>query len=240
MRPPHLCLPFLLSLGFAISPALHAADERDPWEGFNRGVFGFNEFMDRNLLKPAAKGYQAITPGFVDTGVTNFFANLGEVPSFINHTLQGRLPEAAGDTGRFAVNTTLGLLGLFDVASKMGIEQKTTDFGITLGRWGFEPGPYLVLPFLGPSNVRDAAGRGVDFVGYPLYYVEDTPTRWSLRALEIVDTRADLLETEELITGERYTFLRNLYLQNRAFQISGDQAEPDFDDFEDEFGEEEF
>ena len=238
MRSRQLSVLLALALGLGVSASVRAAENSDPWEGFNRGVFAFNEFMDRNLLKPAAKGYQAVTPDFVDTGVTNVFSNLGEVPSFINHVLQGQVPDAAGDGGRFAVNSTLGLLGLFDVASKMGIEQKNTDFGITLGRWGFEPGPYLVLPFLGPSNIRDAAGRSADFVGYPLYYVEDSTTRWSLRALEIIDTRADLLETEELITGDRYTFLRNLYLQNRKFQISGGEAEPEFDDFEDEFDEE--
>ncbi|MCG3168960.1 MAG: putative phospholipid-binding lipoprotein MlaA [Pseudomonadales bacterium] len=208
----------------------------DPWEGFNRRVFAFNEFMDRTLLEPVASGYQAVTPGFVDVGVSNFFANLGEVPSFVNHVLQGRVADAGLDAGRFAVNTTLGIAGLFDVASRMGIQQKSTDFGVTLGRWGVDPGPYLVLPLLGPCTVRDGVGRGGDWFLTPVNHVDDDTARWSLRALDTVDTRADLFATEELITGDRYAFLRNLYLKRRVFLIDDGPAEADFDDdFDEDF-----
>lgn len=231
-----LLLVLLVLLAAASVPAVAA--EKDPWEGFNRRVFAFNEFLDRNLLKPLAKGYQAVAPDFVDTGVSNFFANLGEVPSFVNHLLQGKLREAGADGGRFAVNSSLGLLGLFDVASKLGIQQYTTDLGITLGHWGMGPGPYLVLPLLGPSSLRDGVGRGGDAVLHPLFYVEDETTQWGLRGVEVVDQRADLLEVEELISGDRYTFLRDLYLQRRSFLVSGGAQDEGFED--DEFGDEEF
>ena len=221
-------LLFGLLLGSA--PAWCDADESDPLEGFNRRVYEFNDVLDRNLLKPAAKGYQAVTPQFVDTGASNFFTNLGKVPAFVNHVLQWRLAEAGSDGKRFFVNSTLGLLGLFDVASKLGIEQNDTDLGVTLGRWGVGSGPYIMLPFFGPSTVRDGFGRGGDLFLHPLYHVDDETTKWSLRALEVVDLRADLLSVEELITGDRYVFLRNLYLQRRQFQITGELPEDDFGD----------
>lgn len=213
-----------------------ARDEADPWEGFNRRVFAFNEFLDRHVLKPAAKGYQKVTPQFVDDAVSNVFANLGEVPSFVNHVLQWRLPDAGLDGGRFVVNTTIGLVGLFDVASKMGIEQKSTDLGITLGRWGVGSGPYLVLPLLGPSSVRDGVGRGGDYFLDPLNQLGDDTLRWSLRGVDTVDVRADLLSVEKLITGDRYVFMRNLYLKRRNFQLEGGEPAPA--DFEDEFDDE--
>ena len=158
------------------------------------------------------------------------------MPSFVNHLAQARPKDAAADAGRFILNTTVGVLGLFDVASKVGIEQKNADFGLTLGRWGIGAGPYLVLPFLGPSTVRDAAGQTFDVFSYPVVYLE-APTEIPVRALEIIDGRADLLETEKLITGDRYTFLRNLYVQRRQFLLGGKVAEPSFDD---EFDDEEF
>ena len=217
-------------------PARAAGTVSDPWESLNRKTFAFNEFLDRNFLKPVAKGYQAVTPEPVDTSVTNFFSNLREVPSFVNHLAQARPKDAAADAGRFILNTTVGVLGLFDVASKVGIEQKNADFGLTLGRWGIGSGPYLVLPFLGPSTVRDAAGQTLDVFSYPVVYLE-APAEIPVRALEIIDGRADLLETEKLITGDRYTFLRNLYVQRRQFLLGGKVAEPSFDD---EFDDEEF
>ncbi len=221
-------LLFGLLLGSAL--AWCDADESDPLEGFNRGVYQFNDVLDRNLLKPAAKGYQAVTPQFVDTGVSNVFTNLGKVPALVNHVLQWRLAEAGSDGRRFFVNSTLGLFGLFDVASKLGIAQYDTDLGVTLGRWGVGSGPYIMLPFFGPSTVRDGFGRGGDLFLHPLYHVDDETTKWSLRALEVVDLRADLLSVEELITGDRYVFLRNLYLQRRQFQITGELPEDDFGD----------
>jgi phospholipid-binding lipoprotein MlaA len=234
-----LLLLFGLLLGSA--GARSAESVADPWEGMNRRIFAFNEFLDRNMLKPLAKGYQRIAPQFVDEGVSNFFGNLAEVPSCANHLLQWRLREAGLDGGRFAVNTTLGLLGLFDVASRMGIEQKQTDLGITLGRWGLHPGPYLVLPFFGPSSVRDGVGRGGDYFLAPLSHVDDETVAWSLRGTEVVDTRADLLSVEELITGDRYAFLRNLYMKRRVFLVRGEAPPADFDEeFDEDFDDAEF
>lgn len=227
----------LLAVLTAVS-ARADATSADPWEGFNRQVFAFNEALDRTVLKPVAKGYRAVTPHFVDVGVSNFFANLEEVPSFVNHLLQGRIGAAGQDAGRFLINTTIGIAGLFDVASRMGIQQRSTDLGVTLGRWGVCSGPYLMLPLLGPSTVRDGAGRGGDWFLHPVTYVEDDAARWSLRTLDTVDTRAGLLDAEELIAGDRYVFLRNLYLKRRAFLIKGGVEEPDFDDgFDEEFDE---
>ncbi len=217
-------------------PSRAAEPVADPWESLNRKTFAFNEFLDRNLLKPAAEGYQAITPEPVDTSVTNFFSNLREIPSFVNHAAQARPKDAATDLGRFILNTTVGVFGLFDVASKLGVDQKRADFGLTLGRWGVDAGPYLVLPFLGPSSLRDTTGQAVDVFDYPVLYLE-SQAEYPMRALEIVDGRADLLETEKLITGDRYVFLRNLYLQRREFLLGGKVAEPNFDD---EFDDEEF
>ena len=236
MPRPYTYSRALLLLAILSAPALHAADAvSDPWEPLNRKTFAFNEFLDRNFLKPVAEGYQAVTPEPVDTSVTHFFSNLHEVPSFVNHVAQARPKDAATDLGRFIINTTVGVLGLFDVASKLGMEQKRSDFGLTLGRWGMGSGPYLVLPFLGPSSLRDATGQATDVFSYPVFYLE-SQSEIPMRALEIVDGRADLLETEKLITGDRYVFLRNLYLQRREFLLGGQVAEPDFDEgFDEEF-----
>lgn len=237
MQRPHGFFRAMLLLALVAAPALRAAEAvSDPWEPLNRKTFAFNEFLDRHFLKPVAEGYQAVTPEPVDTSVTHFFSNLREVPSFVNHVAQARPRDAATDLGRFVINSTVGVLGLFDVASTLGVEQKRSDFGLTLGRWGIGSGPYVMLPFLGPSSLRDATGQAMDVFSYPVFYLE-SQSEIPMRALEIVDGRADLLETEKLITGDRYVFLRNLYLQRREFLLGGKVAEPSFDD---DFGDEEF
>ena len=229
----HFLLVGLLCAAGRVTQAAEPAKNPDPWEGFNRQIFGFNEFLDGHFLKPVAKGYQAVTPQFVDTGVSNFFGNIGEVPIFVNHVIQFRLGKAGAGAGRFALNSTLGLFGLFDVASKMGIEKHETDLGETFGRWGAGPGPYLMLPLLGPSTVRDGVGTAGGIVLDPIAHLDSNATRWPLRTLGVVDGRADLLSVEELITGDRYAFLRDLYLQRRQYQITGALPEEDFLDDED-------
>ncbi|QJX01564.1 VacJ family lipoprotein [Alcanivorax sp. IO_7] len=195
-----------------------------PWEGFNRKIFGFNDFVDRYAIKPAAKGYQWITPQWLDDTVTRFFSNLGDIGDSINYVLQWRWGEAGSNLGRFTVNTTLGIAGLFDVASRMDLNNSDTNLDVTLGRWGVPSGPYLVLPILGPSTVRDTGTLYPRSYLWPPTYIEDDLTRYSVAALYGVDLRADLMELERNIVGDRYTFIRNAYLQRRLVQIKGQDA----------------
>lgn len=210
------------------------ASEEDPYESFNRKVFAFNEFLDRWFLKPVAKGYRYVTPDAVDKGVSNVFDNLGEIRNLLNAGLQGDLKHMGVSTGRFLINSTIGLAGLFDVADKVGLSERQEDFGQTMGAWGLESGPYIVLPFLGASTMRDAPGSLVDWFTSPLSYIDDEAVAYSLRALDIIDTRADLIDSEELITGDRYTFIREVYLQQRRAGVNNGLVDDDFDSFDDE------
>jgi len=198
------------------------ANPRDPLEPFNRGMTDVNDAVDAAVLKPVATVYRDITPDPVRTGVNNFFQNLGDVWSFINATLQLRPREAAENFLRFNVNTVFGVAGLFDVASDMGLERTRLDFGQTLGRWGVPPGPYLVLPFFGPSSIRDAAGFSIESRGDLVQGLSDVPMRNSLYVLRAVETRANLLRASTLLEGaalDKYSFTRDLYLQRRESQI---------------------
>lgn len=223
----------------------HAADPRDPWENLNRRVFAFNDFLDRYFLVPVAKGYQAVTPEAVDKGVTHVFANLKDVVNSANFALQIEGGMAVDSASRVLVNTTLGIGGWFDVASAGGIPHRDTGFGTTLGKWGVGSGNYLVLPFWGPSTVREAlaipVNRTLHPVDRPLTMVESDGARLALGALELVDMRADLLRYEQAIVGDRYSFLRDIYLQRREFDVQGGNnpgsdpfLDDDFDDFEDD------
>ena len=226
----HLAIATLLS---AVSFSVVAAesDGVDPWEGFNRGVFGFNETLDRYALKPVAQGYKAVTPDLVETGVSNFFGNLADIGSIMNNLLQLKGNAAGQDLGRVIFNTTVGLGGIIDVATPMGLPEHKEDFGQTLGHWGVESGPYLVLPFLGPSNVRDGISKIPDSMVDPVGEVNPIRTRNQLYALRIVDTRAQLLAAEQLLTGDRYTAIRDAYMQRREFLVNDGQAEFDDDQF---------
>ena len=213
-----------LSLLLAFSQPATAATEEDPWEGFNRAMFSFNDAIDGAILKPVAKGYKAVTPNLVQKGVSNFFSNLGEVNNVVNNALQAKPVGAAVSTGRFLINSTIGILGIFDVASYFGMKEYEEDFGQTLGYWGVNTGPYLVVPFLGPSTVRDTTGFIVDQTTYPeaedylnfnLTWEEDL----ALLALDVVQTRAHLLQAESFIVGDRYSFIRDVYLQSRESAV---------------------
>lgn len=203
----------------------------DPWEGFNRKMFAFNENLDRYVAKPLAQGYQAVTPEPVDRSVTHFFANLNDVVVIVNDLAQLKFGQALSDTARVLVNSTVGFFGIFDVASHIGLPKHNEDFGQTLGYWGVGSGPYLVLPVLGPSNVRDLTGRGVEYTAN-LSYVQlgTTAQGWGASALYLADVRADLLASESLISGDRYTFIRSFYLQRREFLINDGVMEDDFGD----------
>lgn len=210
----------------------------DPWEGFNRRIFAFNEKFDRYVFKPTAKGYRKVTPDWLDDTITRFFENLRDLRSGLNNILQWEWANAGHNFGRFGVNTTLGVAGLFDVASDMNLRKVEDDLSATLGAWGVPQGPYLVLPFLGPSTARDAATIWPEEYMTPRHYIEHDVTRWSVTALYAVDMRADLLDLEKLVVGDRYTFLREAWLQHRR-QISGqpppeDDFGSDYEDFDDE------
>ncbi|KXU37051.1 hypothetical protein AXE65_04040 [Ventosimonas gracilis] len=203
------------------------ASEDDPWERFNRPVFRFNHTVDTYALKPLAQGYQKVTPGFLRRGIHNMFLNLGEAVNLTNNLLQGK-PRAAGiDTSRFLFNTTFGLLGFFDVGSKMGLPRSDEDFGQTLAVWGVGSGPYLLLPFLGPSTLRDAPAKLPDYFLTPGPYLEPE-TRFGLTTLNVIDTRVGLLSAEGMMEGDRYSFIRNVYLQNREYKIHDGEVEDDF------------
>lgn len=221
--PTRLALPLALSLallaGCATGPD---ANPRDPLEPFNRSVYRFNDALDTALLKPVAETYVKVAPSPVRTGVNNFFGNLGDLWSAVNAGLQLRPKETADNLLRFSVNTVLGLGGLLDIASEAGIPRTRIDFGQTLGRWGVPSGAYLVLPFFGPSTVRDTGAGVVDAYGDPVNHVDHVPSRNSLYALRVVDTRANLLRAEQILDGaalDRYSLLRDFYLGRRQRQI---------------------
>ena len=208
-------------------------DPRDPWEGLNRSIFAFNEAADRYVATPIARGYKTVTPGFVDTSIDNFFNNIGEFKNFTNNLLQGSLGDAGTDLSRFVVNTTVGVLGIFDVASYVGLERENEDFGQTLAVWGVGDGPYLMLPVLGASTLRDGVGRGVDSLSSPQRAVEPESADYGLTFLELVQNRAALLGAEDLISGDKYSFLKDAYFQRREFLINDGE-------FQDSFGDEDF
>ncbi len=226
----------LVPLAVALLSLQSFASEKnpDPLESWNRKVFEFNEWADRHFLRPVAVGYTTVTPDPMERGITRMFSNLGEVGSAFNNTLQGKPSRAATNTGRFLVNSTLGLLGIFDVASHMGLEKtEHEDFGQTLGRWGVPSGPYLVLPFLGSSTLRDAPSLAVDLYTDPLYYAEPHYVRNTAAGVWVISTRANLLSAEEMVRGDRYTFFRDVYLQRREFLVRDGEIEDDFGDLDD-------
>jgi phospholipid-binding lipoprotein MlaA len=197
-------------------------DNPDPWEPLNRKTYAFNDVLDRNVMKPVAQGYQKVTPAFVQEGVNNFFDNLDDVATSLNNFLQGKPRQGLSDAGRFLANSILGVFGLWDVATPMGLEKHYEDFGQTLGVWGVPAGPYLVLPLLGPSTARDAPARAVDPAWYYANKVDPERLYWSLWGLEKVRTRANLLKAESVLDQaalDKYTFIRDAWLQRRRSQV---------------------
>ena len=206
------------------------APKADPLEGLNRATYAFNDALDRAVLEPVAKGYQTVTPGFVRAGVMNLFTNIGDVATSLNNILQGKPSDAASDAGRFIINSTLGVLGLFDVATPMGLEKHYEDFGQTLGRWGVNSGPFLVIPLMGPSTLRDAVARPVDsYAGYSRY-MHHIPTRNATFGLEIIELRANLLGASATLDAaalDKYQFVRDAYLQRRLRGVYDGKAPQD-------------
>lgn len=217
----------LLASAILLAPTAQAA-ESDPWESINRPIFTFNDTLDRWALKPLAQGYRYVTPQSVEDSINNLFGNLGEPCNLANNLLQGKVHAAGVDTARFLFNTTLGGLGLFDVATHFGLSRSDEDFGQTLGHWGLGSGPYIVLPLLGPSTPRDTAGLVADSLYSYSQAIDDIPARNSTRALEVIELRAGLLPAERVISGDKYIFVRNAYLQNREFRVMDGQVVDDF------------
>ncbi|WP_111643259.1 MlaA family lipoprotein [Marinimicrobium alkaliphilum] len=227
----------LLLLSLVGAPAL-AYDDEDPWEGLNRKVFAVNEFGDRWVVRPVARAYVAVTPRALRRGVTNVFSNIGEVPSALNGLLQAKPGHAGNSTGRFVVNSTVGLAGIFDVARHVGLERRDReDFGQTLAVWGTGQGPYMVLPVLGPSTLRDTLALPVEWYTDPITYIDHTRTRNSTVVYSYFHARAGLLDIEKAISGDRYTFIRDAYLQRRHFLIHDGEVEDDFGAGFDDFGD---
>ena len=217
-----------------LSNFTHAQD--DPFEEYNRKVWAFNEFLDDKFAKPAAEIYRSVTPDVVETGITNFFRNLNELDNTANQILQGKPTLAINDFSRFIINTTFGLGGFLDVGTNLGLERHDEDFGQTLGAWGVGSGPFLMLPLLGPSTPRGLAGRSVSSVLSGTFAIEENDVRIGITAMDALETRARYLEVETLIIGDRYSFIRDSYMQYQDFESSdGENQVDDFVDDMDDF-----
>ena len=236
----------ILLLGFNVGCTTleGPANPDDPFESFNRSMYSFNETLDEYAMKPIAEGYQAITPDAVDTGITNFFGNLGDVLTLINDLLQLKIDRAIKTSARIVFNSTIGLFGIMDVATDFGLAKHNEDFGQTLGYWGVESGPYLVLPFFGPSSVRDGIGFVVDsFAEHDLVYDDmSTKDATGLIAVKYIDIRADLLKAKDIVdetAPDPYAFIRDGWVQRRQNKVyDGNPPEEDEDDlFEDDLFE---
>ncbi|OUR68924.1 ABC transporter [Cycloclasticus sp. 46_83_sub15_T18] len=217
--------------------SLSSQQENDPFESVNRGVYSFNEKADEYVLEPVAKGYQAITPDVVDTGVTNFFSNIDDVVVVVNDVLQLKFNQALSDLGRVVVNSTIGVLGFMDVATDMGMPKHHEDFGQTLGVYGVGTGPYVVLPLLGPSTLRDTLGLFADSFVDPVAQINDSDVMWSAIVLEGVDLRADLISSKKILDQaslDPYEFLRSGYFQRREYLVFDGNPPMDEDEFFDE------
>ena len=225
-------LLFTLLLAGTPGVAEDAPVNKDPWEPFNRKMYVFNDTLDRWVLKPTAKGYKFIMPDFAEQGVTNFITNVYDFNSFFNSILQGEFAGSMNAGGRFLINSTLGLLGLVDVATQMGIEPFRADFGQTLAVWGVGSGPFVMMPVIGPRTVRSTVGYFADTYSSIPALLNDNPIAWTFWTVEIIDYRARLLDAEDLMTGDRYIFLRDAYLQRREFFVTRGKVDDDFSDFD--------
>lgn len=209
-----------------------ATDPRDPWEGMNRKVYAFNEKLDEAVLRPVAQAYVDVLPAFVRTGVRNFMGNLGDVWTFVNATLQLKGQVAAETFMRVAVNSTFGLYGVLDIASEAGIEKRKEDLGQTLGHWGVKPGPYLMLPVLGPSTLRDTVALPGDLQGSPSQYFNESGARVGVTVLNATHTRAQLLKAGDAVKQaslDSYSFVRDGWLQKRQYDVYDGNPPSDFD-----------
>ena len=222
-----LVIVHVLSLSACVTlPPNSKRVPQDPWESWNRGVYKFNDALDRAVAKPVTKAYVRVVPQPIRTGVSNFFDNLNTPTVMVNDALQGKLLAAASDLGRFVLNSTLGVGGLLDPATPAGLAHNDEDFGQTLGRWGVHTGPFVELPILGPSDLRDAPAKAVDSYTNPRQYVKNTYVKYSLYLPYLVDKRAALLSLDDTLSHvyDPYAFVRDAYLQRRAYLVSDGQV----------------
>ena len=226
-------LMVLVAVAALLGGCATSGNPKDPVEGFNRAMYGFNEGLDKVIIKPVATGYETVLPSPLQTGVANFFSNIADLMIGVNNLLQGKPAQAASVAGRVLVNTTVGFLGILDVASTMGMEKHEEDFGQTFGRWGMDDGAYVVWPFFGPRTVRDTIGLAFDLATDPLTYVDHVPTRNTLWAVRLVSNRAELLKADKVIEEaalDKYSYVRDAYLQRRQSLIH-DGNPPKFDPY---------
>ncbi len=213
----------------------------DPYEGYNRAMFTFNEKVDKVALKPVAKVYKKVTPSFVQAGIGNFFGNISDVWIGANNLMQGKGGDGANDFARVMINSTLGVFGVFDIASEAGIPKHNEDFGQTLGKWGVGSGPYIVLPFFGPSTARDTVALPLDLYTDPWGQVYPVRYRNAGIAVRVIHKRATLLDAEKLVKGaalDRYQFMRDAYLQRRQSLINDNGTTADLPQYEEESSDE--
>ena len=215
---------FLISILLFGCATTASFDERDPLENFNRGVNSFNQTMDEIVFNPISKLYKAITPDIIEKGVSNFFSNLGDLSVIANEILQSKFDKAASDVSRVLINSTIGLLGFFDISSEIGLPKHNEDFGQTLAHWGFKPGPYIVVPFFGPATFRDLSSLVIDKGALnPMFYIEDDMTKAGLLTLNYVDFKSRFSNTNDLIGAaslDEYEFIKNAYFEKRAYEIN--------------------
>ena len=227
-------ITIILSLLFSTS-IVFSDEINDPFENLNRKTFEFNEKMDEKIAKPIAETYSQLPPK-IKKGVSNFFDNLEEVDTFVNQLLQGKPKESFNDLTRFLINTTIGLGGFIDVASKMGLERHEEDFGQTLAVWGVGQGPYIMLPILGPSTLRDTLSRPVSSFLSVTFHMTETDVNIALKGMDAIETREKLLDVEALLTGDKYAFVKDAYIQSMYYEIKdGIDVEDEFIDDMDDF-----
>lgn len=232
LRTWRVFLGALLVMALQGCATVKSADPRDPWESMNRSVYNFNDAVDTIAIKPIARVYDNVVPKLVQTGVHNFFGNLGDVWSMANSALQLKGQHAAESFMRVSVNTVFGLGGVLDIASEMRLERHKEDFGQTLGFWGIKPGPYVVLPIFGPSTLRDTVAFPVDYKGDPIRQINDDATRYGLVTLRVTDVRSGLLQAVDTLKEaslDPYTFVRDAYLQKRQNDVYDGNPPSDFD-----------
>ena len=209
--------------------------EIDPFKDLNEKTHNLNQGLDESIATPIAKVYRKVTPDFVEVGVTNFTDNIEDINIALNNLLQAKIKDGLSDILRFTINSTIGLLGFFDVASSMGFQKHSEDFGQTLAVWGVSDGPYIVLPILGPSSLRDTLARIPEAFMTPLLLIDHDRTGYELTAIDLLDKRARYLGLESIVVGDEYLFYRDAYFQSREFDINDGLIEDDFDDFDFDF-----